>query len=133
MRTFRVIVAGNEYEVAIEEITEGASAPAARETAPAPKPAQPSAQPAPQASAPKAAPSPAAAAGEGAIIAPMPGTIIDVKVNQGDAVKLGDTLLILEAMKMQNEIKAPCDGIVTSIDVAKGTAVNAGMAMMVLG
>lgn len=132
MRTFRVIVAGNEYEVSIEEITENVSAPAPRKTV------QASTQTAPQAAArvqtatvTKAAPA-KAPIGEGTILAPMPGTITDVNVNQGDAVKRGDTLLILEAMKMQNEIKAPHDGIVTTIEVTKGAAVNAGMALMVL-
>jgi biotin carboxyl carrier protein len=62
----------------------------------------------------------------------MPGTITEVKVSQGDSVERGDTLLILEAMKMQNEIKAPFAGTVSVIEVTKGTAVNAGMALMVL-
>ncbi len=131
MRTFRVIVGGNEYEVSIEEITAGAPAAATKPaSAPAPAPAsRPAARtqtPAPAKAAPKAP------AGEGTIVAAMPGTITDVRVNQGDTVKRGDTLLILEAMKMENEIKAPCDGIVAAIEVVKGAAVNAGMALMVL-
>lgn len=131
MRTFRVIVAGNEYEVAIEEIFEHSTSTqpssAARPAAP-----QPASKPIARANP---SPTPAASkapAGEGTIVAAMPGTITDVKVNTGDAVKRGDTLLILEAMKMENEIKAPCDGIVAAIEVTKGAAVNAGMALMVL-
>ncbi|WP_163339007.1 biotin/lipoyl-containing protein [Desulfopila sp. IMCC35008] len=132
MRMFRVVVGGNEYEVGIEEITEDAgSAPA-----PVAKPAAaPSAKPtpsAPRAAAPKpSAPTPAA--GEGTIAAAMPGTINDVKVGVGDTVKRGDTVLILEAMKMENEIKSPIDGIVSSIEVEKGASVNAGMTLMVIG
>lgn len=62
----------------------------------------------------------------------MPGTITDVKVQQGDQVKRGDTLMILEAMKMENEIKAPTDGTVETIEVAQGASVNAGMALLVI-
>jgi len=61
-----------------------------------------------------------------AINAPMPGTILDVKVSQGQAVKKGDVLLILEAMKMENEITSPYDGTVISINVSKGASVNTG-------
>lgn len=134
MRTFRVVIGGNEYEVGIEEITEKATAPVAREraqAAPAPKatPQSVTKQTAPAAA--KAPPQQTDGAGE-IIHAAMPGTITDVKVSQGDAVKRGDTLLILEAMKMENEIKAPIDGIVSTIEVSKGAAVNAGMALLVL-
>lgn len=132
MRTFRVIVGGNEYEVAIEEITEGVVAPATRKTA-AVQTTAAAAQPAARVQTPAAAQAPPKVqAGEGTILAPMPGTITEVKVSQGDAVERGDTLLILEAMKMQNEIKAPFAGIVTTVEVTKGAAVNAGMALMVL-
>lgn len=132
MRTFRVIVSGNEYEVAIEEITENITAPAARKAAPAQTPAA-AAQPAARAQAAIAVKaSPMIQTGEGTILAPMPGTITEVKVCQGDTVERGDTLLILEAMKMQNEIKAPFAGIVSAVEVTKGAAVNAGMALMVL-
>ena len=133
MRMFRVVVGGNEYEVGIEEITEGAApqpaaapkpaaAPAAKAPAPAAKPAKP------QQTAP-----PQGGVSEGTITAAMPGTITDVKVSQGDSVKRGDTVLILEAMKMENEIKSPIDGIVSSIEVTKGASVNAGMTLMVIG
>ena len=129
MRTFRVIVGGNEYEVAIEEITAAGQQPVQATSPTAPRPA---AQPPAARPAAAAKPAPAAPAGEGTIVAAMPGTITDVKVSTGDAVKRGDTLLILEAMKMENEIKAPCDGVVDTIEVTKGAAVNAGMVLLVL-
>ena len=63
----------------------------------------------------------------------MPGNILDVKVKAGDSVKAGDTLLILEAMKMENEIFAPCAGTISSVAVAKGAAVNPGDVLCVIG
>ena len=82
------------------------------------------------AAAAPAAPAPKAATGAGAAInAPMPGTILDVKVSVGDQVKKGQVLMILEAMKMENEIMAPADGTVTSVGVTKGTAVESGTAL----
>ncbi len=114
MRKYNVNVNGTAYEVTVEEVKAGAApAPVA---APAPAPA-----PAPVA-APAAAP---AGAGE-QITAPMPGTILDVKVSAGQAVKSGDVLMILEAMKMENEIMAPKDGTVTAVSVSKGAAVESG-------
>ena len=105
MKKYRVNVNGSLYEVEIEEM----QAPATM-------------------SAPKAAPAAPAApapAGAGAKVnAPMPGTILDVRVQNGAKVKKGDVLVILEAMKMENEIQAPCDGTVTSICVRKGDSVE---------
>ena len=105
MKNYRITVNGVAYDVAVEEMGEGAatSAPA---PAAAPKPA-----------APKAAP---AAAGAGAvkINSPMPGNILSVKASAGQAVKKGDVLMILEAMKMENEICAPQDGTIASVQVA---------------
>lgn len=69
---------------------------------------------------------PVAAAGAVSVTAPMPGNILDVKVKAGDSVKAGDTLLILEAMKMENEISAPQDGTIASVNVRKGDVVNSG-------
>ena len=102
--------------------------------APAPAPAAVPA-PAPAAAAPAVpAPSPAAAvtAAGDTISAPMPGNILRIEVNQGDAVKKGQTLLILEAMKMENEIAAPRDGTVAQIVTAKGAVVETGTPLLVL-
>ena len=73
-----------------------------------------------------AAPAAAPSAGAAAIESPMPGTILDIKVKAGDAVKAGDVLLILEAMKMENEIIAPSTGTVDTVQVSRGASVNAG-------
>ena len=101
----------------------------------APAPAAPPAPPAPAAA--PAAPAPAAApvvtgAGE-PVNAPMPGTILKVNVTQGQAVKSGDVLCILEAMKMENEIMAPKDGTVTQVVVSKGATVDTGAPLLVIG
>ena len=96
--------------------------------------AAPAAAPAPVA-APAAAPAPAAAApvaGE-AVTAPMPGNILKVNVTAGQAVKSGDVLCILEAMKMENEIMAPKDGTVTQVLVSKGNTVDTGAPLVVIG
>ncbi|MBB6218143.1 biotin carboxyl carrier protein, partial [Anaerosolibacter carboniphilus] len=116
MKKFNITVNGNTYEVEVEEIG-GVSAPA-----PA---ARPAAAPAP-AAAPKAAAPKAVPAGGKSITAPMPGTILDIKIKEGDTVKSGQVLVILEAMKMENEIMAPADGKVVSISTNKGASVNAG-------
>ena len=125
MRKFNITVNGVAYEVEVEEVAAGeASAPVAAAPKAAPKAAAPAAKPA----APKAAP----VANGTKVNAPMPGTILDVKVAQGQAVKKGDVLLILEAMKMENEILAPQDGTVAQVAVSKGASVNSGDALVVL-
>lgn len=124
MKNYTITVNGTPYNVTVEEGTSSA-APVA--SAPAPAPA---AAPAPQA-APKAAPAPAAA-GSVKVDAPMPGNILDVKVSNGAAVKAGQVLVILEAMKMENEIVAPQDGTVASINVNKGDTVEAGQTIVTL-
>ena len=80
-----------------------------------------------------AAPAAAAPAGGEKVCAPMPGTILSVNVSNGSAVKKGDVLMILEAMKMENEIMAPCDGTVTSVAAAKGAAVESGALLCTIG
>lgn len=118
MKRFSVTVNGKAYDVAVEEITGAAPAPVA--AAPAPVAAAPAPATA-VASAPAAAP--VAGAGE-KVQAPMPGTILDIKVAVGDTVSRGQTVVILEAMKMENDIVASCDGKITSILVSKGDTVN---------
>ncbi len=114
MKKYRVTVNGTVYEIELEELT--GSAPAA----------------APAAAAP-AAPAPAAApAGGQQITAPMPGTILAVNVAAGDNVKRGQVLMILEAMKMENEIMSPCDGKIVSLDTSKGATVETGTQLCVI-
>ena len=105
MKKYRVNVNGSLYEIEVEEMDASAvsAAPAAK------------AAPAPVAAAPAAG---------AQIKAPMPGNILDVKVTAGQSVKKGDVLVILEAMKMENEIQAPCDGKVTGVNVRKGDTVE---------
>lgn len=115
MRNFLVNVNGTQYEVAVEEI-DGKAAPAVKPAA------APVAAPA---AAPAAAPV-AAVAGAAKVTAPMPGTILGVNVKEGDAVKAGQTVFVLEAMKMESDIVAPVAGTVRGVAVAKGASVSAG-------
>ena len=130
MQKYRVNVNGTVYDVAIAVMDGSApvAAPAAAVAAPA-APAAPVAAPAP---APAPAPAAGPASGE-KVTAPMPGTILSVNVSNGAAVKKGDVLFILEAMKMENEIMAPCDGTVGGVNVTKGTSVESGMLLCVIG
>lgn len=115
MKNYTITVNGTPYNVTVEE---GAGAPVA--AAPV--------------AAPAAAPAPAAqgTAGSVKVEAPMPGTILDVKVSVGDSVSSGSVLCILEAMKMENEIVAPQDGTVASVNVSKGDSVEAGQVIITL-
>ena len=127
MRKFNIKVNGQAYEVEVEEVA-GSFAPApVVPVAAAPAPAvAPVAAPAPEKAEVKAAPAPApvaAPAGGTQLKAPMPGTVIDFKATNGAAVKKGQTVLILEAMKMENEIVAPADGVITFV-ASKGASVN---------
>lgn len=129
MKYYTITVNGNTYQVSVEENTSAPQATPVRPVPVAPAPAAPA--PAPKAEAtpaPAPAPSPAASSAEGSlkVNSPMPGKIISVKVNPGQAVKKGDVLLILEAMKMENEIVAPSDGTVASINVTPGQSIQAG-------
>ncbi len=148
MRKFIITVNGKTYEVEVEELGQTGgivSAPSIQTAPAAPAPVQaapaaPTPPPAPQpAAAPEAAKAPEQAAGSQpvpsdaeVIKAPMPGTILDVRVNVGDDIKKGQVLLILEAMKMENEIMAPRDGKVVSIQVTKGTSVNVDDVMLAI-
>ncbi len=129
-KKFNVTVNGTTYEVEVEEVKAAGGAPKA--AAPAPKAAAPA--PAPKAApAPAAAPKVAAGAGEHSIDAPMPGKVIKLVAVEGAAVKAGDVLLILEAMKMQNEITADADGTVKKFNVAAGQSVKAHESLVILG
>ena len=132
-KTYRITVDGTAYTVEVEDLAPGTSAhvsaPApAAVSAPAPAPA---AAPA-AAAAPAPAPAPAAAGGT-PVTAPMPGKVLRVVVANGAAVKNGDLVLILEAMKMENEIFSPADGVVRDVRVRDGETVNTGDAMMIIG
>lgn len=157
MQTYKYTINGKEYEVTIGE-TKGnevavsvngtpytvtkegkqAAAPAPQPApAPAPTPkaapapvAAPAPQPAPAAA--PAAPAPAASGSGHAVKSPLPGVILDITCNVGDAVKKGQKLLVLEAMKMENDIKADRDGVVASINVAKGESIQEGHTLVTI-
>ena len=112
MKKYRVNVNGTAYEVEIEEM---AGAPVAAPVA-----------------APAAAPAPAASGAGESINAPMPGNILSVNVAAGDTVKKGQVLMVLEAMKMENEIMCPRDGVVASVNTSKGASVESGTLLCVL-
>ncbi|HRX58110.1 MAG TPA: biotin/lipoyl-binding protein [Eubacteriales bacterium] len=114
MRNFLVNVNGTQYEVAVEEI-DGKTAPAAK----------PAAAAAPVAPAPAAKPAAASANGT-KVTCPMPGTILEVKVKDGDVVKAGQAVFVLEAMKMETDIPAPVAGTVRGVSVQKGASVDTG-------
>ena len=161
MKEYKYKITGNEYSVAIIDLegdkaavevngvsyqvdilTEGYTAPAPRPAAkpaaaPAPAPAAAPAAPAPapQPLAPAApAAEPAAPAGKGtAVQSPLPGVILDIKVAVGDQVKAGQTVAILEAMKMENNINAECDGVITAIKVSKGDNILEGSDIVIIG
>lgn len=121
MKKYNVTVNGTKYEVTLEavdasEVKASPAAPAAPTAAPAPAPVS----------------APAANANGETVTSPMPGTILSVNISNGSAVKKGDVLLILEAMKMENEILAPCDGTVASVNVTKGSSVETGAVLCVI-
>ena len=124
MKTYNITVNGVTYTVSVEEVN-GAAAPAAT-SAPAQAPVA--------APAPKAAPAPAKSGSAGAIAvkAPMPGNIMKVNAKVGASVKKGDVLVVLEAMKMENDICAPADGTVASVEVAQGATVETDAVLVTL-
>lgn len=143
MKEYRYTIDGNKYEVAINEVNDttakvtvnGAEYTVEWEKPVEEKPVvkvQPvAAKPTVAAAAPAATPAAAPVNGH-AIKTPLPGVIIDVKVNVGDAVKKGDTVVVLEAMKMENNINADRDGKVTAVQVAKGDTVADGAVLIVI-
>ncbi len=120
MKNLRITVNGTAYDVQVEELG-SSSAPVAAAPAPVAAPA-PAAKPA----------APAGAAGSVVVTAPMPGTVVNVAVTAGQAVKKGDDLVFIEAMKMETPVKAPQDGTVATIDVAKGESVDSGKTLLTL-
>ena len=133
LRKFKISVDGTQYLVEMEEV--GAPTPTPADTAPAAS-AAPAPAPAP-AAAPEPAPAPAAApapvaAGSHAQTAPMPGTILDIHVKVGDVVAANQPVMILEAMKMENEVVAEQAGTIASINVEKGAMVNPGDTLFTL-
>lgn len=131
MRKFLINVNGNEYEVEVEEITEGKTVqnPSTTQAKPA---TQPKSAPKPKAQPKEEKKEIKVTEGAEVVAAPMPGTILSINVQEGDEVKAGDVLLILEAMKMENEILAPIDGKVVSIGTTTGASVNTGDKLVVI-
>ena len=145
MKEYKYKINGNLYNVVIGDIEENIAHVEVNGThytvemekkpkaAPAPKPvarpvAKPAAAPAPAASAPASKP----AAGKSGVKSPLPGVILDIKVKEGDEVKKGQTIIILEAMKMENSINADKDGKVTAINVSKGESVLEGTDLVII-
>ena len=124
MKKYNVTVNGTAYEVTLEAVDASEV-----KTSPAPA-AAPAAAPAPT---PAATPAAQVSGGKETVSSPMPGNILAVNVANGAAVKKGDVLMILEAMKMENEIMSPCDGTILSVNVTKGASVETGAVLCVIG
>ena len=128
MKKFNITVNGNQYEVEVEEIKDSATSISKPQAQVSSAAIQPKATVAPKAEVKK----PVVTAGAGSVKAPMPGTINDIKVSEGQTVKAGEVLVILEAMKMENEIMSPSDGVVKQIAVTKGAPVSSGDVLVVV-
>jgi biotin carboxyl carrier protein len=146
MKEYKLKINGNEYNVTVNEV-DGSMAevevngtpfkvefdkPVKKAAAPVAKPVAKSAAPA-AAAAPVAKPAAAAGGAGTAVTSPLPGVILDVCVKEGDAVKRGQTVMVLEAMKMENAIEATADGTVTAIKVGKGDSVLEGAPLVIIG
>ncbi len=125
MKEYKVKVNGNEYNVEIEEVGGTVSNVVATPVS------RPASAPV-SAPAPAAAPAPAGAAGS-KVTSPLPGVILDTAVKEGDTVKKGDKVVVLEAMKMENIIEATADGVIKEIKVKKGDSVQEGDVIAVIG
>ena len=129
MKKYNITVNGTSYEVVVEEVAADGTVVSAPVVTPvvteAPKVTAAPVQK-------KAAPAASGSKGNVSVTAPMPGTILDVKVSVGQSVKKGDTVCVLEAMKMENEIPAPQDGTIASVNVQKGSTVNANDVLVTL-
>ena len=130
MKTYNITVNGVTYTVEVEEVGATASAPVA--AAPVAAPVAPVAAPAAAPKAAPAAPKASGAAGAVSVKAPMPGNIMKVNCKVGASVKKGDVLIVLEAMKMENDICAPQDGVVASVEVAQGASVETDALLVTL-
>lgn len=120
MSKYKITLNGKAYEIEVEEMSEAEAKVASSAKAPvSAAPAAPSAAPAPKASAP-------VFGGAGSVNAPMPGTILRVNKNVGDTVNAGEAVVVLEAMKMENDINSPKAGVIKSLAVAKGDTVASG-------
>lgn len=149
MKEYKIKINGNEYNVVVNDVEETTAKvevngtsydvefeqPVAKPKAAVSKPVAKAAAPAPAAAAaaPAAAPKAAAPAGGTTVNSPLPGVVLSVNCKEGQAVKKGDCLIVLEAMKMENSIEATCDGTVKSIMVQKGDSVLEGAALVTIG
>ncbi|WP_213951199.1 biotin/lipoyl-containing protein [Tepidanaerobacter syntrophicus] len=123
MKKYKITVEGKTYEVEVEELgVKNVQDELGNKKQESINPAQISQE----TTKPKAKPASSKASGAQKIVAPMPGTILSIKKKPGDVIKKGDVVMVLEAMKMENEILAPEDGTVVSIDVVEGSSVNTG-------
>ena len=125
MSKYRITLEGKTYEMDVELIGEGGALKPVAKAAPASAPASAAPVAAP-ASAPAPAKQASAEVSSGSVVAPMPGTVIKIVKNVGDEVKAGELVLILEAMKMENEISAPVSGTISAINCTAGGTVNGG-------
>lgn len=137
MKTYKFKINGNEYNVSINSVNGGVADVTVNgnqyQVEMADAPAVPVQQPAaPVQTAPVQTQAHSASASGKSVVSPLPGVIIAVKVNVGDAVKAGQTVAVLEAMKMENDIQAECDGTVTAVKVAKGDSVLEGAVIVTI-